>query len=109
MQLKADVVQTSTGGDLMGDTVTRYVEIDKEIETALLRCADARHEIEATIRSIRDTRLSDVLWYRYVKLIPLMDVCDYMRKPNGKRYSYQHIRRLHAEAVKEVDKIIKNT
>ena len=106
MQLKADKVQTSTSGDLMGDAVARYVAIDADIEKALARIAEARHEIERTIRRVEDDKLSDVLYYRYVKLIPLYDVGDYMRKPNGKRYSYQHVRRLHAEGIKAVEKLI---
>jgi hypothetical protein len=106
MALKADIVQASVGGDLLADAVIRYTAIEQEIEEALLRSVEARHEIEQTVRAIKDTRLSDVLYYRYIRLIPLHSVGDYMRKPNGKRYSYQHIRRLHADGIKAVDDIL---
>ena len=106
MSLKSDIVQASVSGDLLADAVIRYTAIEKEIEEALLRSVEARHEIEQTVRAIKDTRLSDVLYYRYIRLIPLHSVGDYMRKPNGKRYSYQHIRRLHADGIKAVDDIL---
>lgn len=106
MRLKPDKIQTSTSGDLMGDAVARYVALDADIERALSKIAEARHDVERTIRSVEDDKVSDVLYYRYIKLIPLYDVGDYMRKSNGKRYSYQHVRRLHAEGIKAVDELI---
>lgn len=106
IQLKPDKIQTSVSGDMLGDAVARYVALDADIEKALSKIAETRHEIEKTIRTVEDDKLSDVLYYRYIKLIPLFDVGDYMRKSNGKRYSYQHIRRLHAEGIKAVDELI---
>lgn len=106
IQLKPDKIQTSVSGDMLGDAVARYVALDADIEKALSKIAETRNEIEKTIRTVEDDKLSDVLYYRYIKLIPLFDVGDYMRKSNGKRYSYQHIRRLHAEGIKAVDELI---
>lgn len=106
MALKADVVQSSGSGDLLGDAVIRYTVIEEEIQDTLIQSVEARHEIEQTVRAIKDTRLSDVLYYRYIRLIPLHSVGDYMLKPNGRRYSYQHIRRLHADGIKAVDDLI---
>lgn len=106
IKLKPDKIQTSISGDMIGDAVARYVALDADIVKTFAKIAQARHDIEQTIRTVEDDRLSAVLYYRYIKLIPLFDVREYMRKSNGKRYSYQHIRRLHAEGVKAVEELI---
>ena len=91
-ELKADVVQTSVNGDKVGGAIDRYI-IQRNI-------------IINQIQSITDPRYEEILYLRYVKYMRLEEIACTMVKTNGQPYSFDHILRLHGEALKKFAEIM---
>ena len=105
-ELKADVVQTSVNGDKVGGAIDRYVDLEKEIQTLIDRYIIQRNVIINQIQSIPDPRYEEILYLRYVKYMRLEEIACTMVKTNGQPYSYDHILRIHGEALKKFAEIM---
>lgn len=84
----------------MENCITRYVELEEEINAMIDGYVNLRDKIINEIHEIGDARYEELLYLRYVQFRRLEEICCQMRKPNGDYYSYDHILRLHGNALK---------
>lgn len=103
-EIKQAAVQTSSAGDPIGNAVSRYVDVETEIDTMIDRYVNLKHKIIGEIHELEDPRMVDLLYLRYVKYMTLEEIACTMEKANGGHYSYDHTRRLHWKALKEFSK-----
>ena len=89
-------VQTSTRGDTVGDIVCKREEIAQELNRIVL----LRGERLKLFDDLVDVLQYRVLYEKYVHNKKMFDIADRMG------YSYEHIRRIHAKGLKELDKIL---
>ena len=76
--------------------------LEKDILERIERYKEEREEIIRTILSLSKPQRTKFLFLRYVKGLPLEKILYIMRKSNGKAYSYNHIRTIHSDALKEI-------
>jgi len=84
----------------MEKCITRYVELENEINEMIDGYVELRDKIINEIHTIGDVRYEEILYLRYVQFRRLEEICCQMRKPNGGYYSYDHILHLHGNALK---------
>ena len=84
----------------------RCKELAAGIDNVIRDLVNRKDEIIGKILLLKDHRYSDVLFLHYARYILLEDVAAVMMKSNGKHYTFQHINRLHSEALNEIQKII---
>jgi hypothetical protein len=108
MQIRDDIVQHSASGDAMANAVIRIVDLEQQVSEKCQRYADMRTEIIDQIQSLDDPRYVEVLYLRYVRYMRMEEIACVMHKPNGASYSYQHILRLHGEALQKFSKCYGN-
>lgn len=99
--LDPNKVQTSACGDPMGAAVDRYVDMEKEIDEMIDSFVDLKHRIIDQIQQLSDPRYIELLYLHYIKYKRLEEVACMMRKRDGGVYSYDHIVRIHGEALQE--------
>ena len=105
-RLTVDKVQTSVGGDTMGDKLAEAADIQREVDWLINKLIADRHRIIGEIHTLTDARYIQILYLHYVEGKKLEDVAEIMVKTNGKPYSYDHIASLHGMALQEFDRII---
>lgn len=86
------------GASSFTDSLFRAVELEKEINTDIDQFVDMKHSIINMIHELGDSRYFQVLYKVYVSFKPLRVAAMEMQ------YSYSHIKRLHAEALREFEK-----
>lgn len=102
--MKQDVIQTSVDGDQVGRIVDRYIDMEKQITIMINRLVNMRHKIIGQIQQLSNPRHIELLYLRYVKYMRLEEIACTMIKPNKEPYSYEHINRLHGQALQEFEK-----
>ena len=118
MELKPDRIQTSINLHKTEDIITRYVELESEINRMIDTYVEQRDKIINEIHQLGDSRYEELLCLKYVgrqekeggkiHYYRLEEIACTMEKTNGDWYSYEHICRLHGEALKKFSECCMN-
>lgn len=92
-------VQTSNLGGQIENPVVRYVTLEQEIAEDIYNLNQKKDNITDEIHNLNNANFIKILYKRYVECKSLGKVSKEMA------YSYDHIRSLHGEALKEFEKI----
>lgn len=110
-----DRVQTSPSGESRQlVAIEKYVDMQREIEAEIDSYTELKHKIINEIHQLENPRYIKLLNLRYVPDIEgrvkrLEEIAEIMKKSNGEEYSYEHIRDLHGQALKDFsEKILKS-
>lgn len=104
-----DKVQSSRScEDKMADMVSRYSDMELEMQTVRWEYAKLRQKIISEIHLLTDSRYIQILYLHYVDNKRLEEIACSMTKANGDSYSFDHINALHGEALIEFEKKILN-
>lgn len=101
-----DKVQSSANRETFERLITKVADMESEIDNMIDRFVDLKHKVIGEIQSLEDHRYVEVLYLKYIEYMRLEEVSCTMKKTNGDSYSYEHIRWLHGEALKEFGKIL---
>lgn len=93
-------VQTSMNGDTLPKIVTKYMDMEKEVNAEVDRYIELRHQIIEEIHSMNNNLYMKILFMRYVEFKTL----ELIAVETG--YSYQYIRNRHGYALLDFQKII---
>ena len=94
----SEKVQTSTKGDALESSVIKCVELQDKVKTMIDEFVDKKHKIISQIQSLTDTRCIKILYMRYIRYMSFESIAVELC------YSYDHIRRLHAKALKDFER-----
>ena len=94
----SEKVQTSTKGDALESSVIKYVELQDKVNTMIDEFVDKKNKIISQIQSLTDTRCIKILYMRYIRYMSFESIAVELC------YSYDHIRRLHAKALKDFER-----
>lgn len=97
--MSMDRVQTSGNQQKMADAISRYMDIEKEIDRRVDKLIDARREIVEVIEQLDATEY-DMLHKLYVQYWTMQDVANAMDK------SYSWVTTVHGRALQRVQTII---
>lgn len=92
-------VQASGSQQKMADAVTRYMDIQAELDADIDRFIDTKKEVIRTIEELEPMEY-DLLHMIYVQYLTLNDVADKYEK------SYSSITTIHGRALKQVQRIL---
>lgn len=87
----------------LDDATAIYVDACDEMSAELNRLAALRQEIKQTIETVSNARLRSMLTEIYINGQTLVRIAA------DKNYSYEHICRLHGEALRRVSEIMRIT
>lgn len=109
--MNPDKVQSSINLHKTEDAITRYVDMEAEIDRMIDDFVNLRDRIINEIHQLNDVRYEELLYLKYVgKLNEHTDRIHYLRleeiacvmvKSNGDHYSFDHIAHLHGEALQK--------
>lgn len=102
--LDKDTVQTSPEADPIGSALVKYCELERTIDRMIDEFIDLKHKIIGEIQQLKDARMVELLYLRYIKYMRLEEIACTMRKNDGGTYTYEYIRRLHGYSLKEFSK-----
>ena len=88
-----DQIQRSPSNDQLVDYMIRLERAEERARAAAERYYDVYVTIRAQIEEIMPGLYSDVLYLRYIKWMPLTEICEELG------YSYEWIRRIHGRAL----------
>jgi DNA-directed RNA polymerase specialized sigma subunit len=94
-------VQSSGSKQKMADAVSRYVDIEKEIDAAIDDLINRRNDVIAVIEQL-DAVQYDILHKIYVQYLTLYEVADIYDR------TYSNITTIHGKALKNVQEILEN-
>lgn len=101
IKLDADRVQTSPK-EGTPEIIIKYLDLEAEIKTDVERREKIRDDVISMIHKLDDDKQVKVLYEKWVKGRKVEDIaCDFP-------YSEKHTWRIYSEAMKEMEKIIKN-
>ncbi|MBO8158842.1 DUF1492 domain-containing protein [Thermosyntropha sp.] len=87
----------NAGRDMrLDDIIAKIVDLEQEVNEDIDQLIDIRNEIKQKIEQIKDDKLRLLLQYRYIDCKTWEEIAVEMG------YSWQHIHRLHAKALREV-------
>ena len=98
MDYSKERVQTSNSGGLLEKNVIRYVSLEQEIQDDIIMLEKRKDIITDEIHNLEDARYIKILFKRYVECKNLGKVAKEMK------YSYDHIRAIHGEALEMFEK-----
>lgn len=101
-------VQTSLDKNKREKQLARLADLKNKIIDKKIEQEEKRAEIVDMIHQLTNPQFIKLLTYRYIECIPLKDVPDVMTKPDGGEYSYDHINRLHGQALNAFREIYNN-
>ena len=87
----------------LDDATAKYVDTCDEMSAELTRLHELREAIRQTIEAVPDARLRNMLTEIYMGGQTLVRIAA------DKNYSYEHICRLHGEALRRVSEIMRIT
>ena len=109
--LNPDKVQSSINLHKTEDAITKYIDLEAEIDKMIDSFVDLRDKIINEIHSLDDVRYEELLYLKYVGRIDedtdrihylrLEEIACVMKKSNGDHYSFDHIAHLHGEALQK--------
>lgn len=79
--------------DPLATAVSRYVDMQKEVEEMILELTEMKHEVIGQISMLDDARYMEVLWKRYVDLKSFGEIAEEMN------YTLRHVTNLHGRAL----------
>ena len=94
----SEKVQTSTKGDTLESAVIKCVELQDKVNALIDEFVDKKNIIISRIQALSDTRCIKILYMRYVRYMSFESIAVELC------YSYDHIRRLHAKALKDFER-----
>ena len=108
----SDPNKVQTSGDTVGPMryVDRAMDLERNINRLIDEYTDTRDKIINQIHEMEDPRYIELLSLRYVgrrekngriHYLRLEEIACTMTKSNGEPYSYDHINRLHGEALQK--------
>lgn len=101
IKLDADRVQTSPK-EGTPEIIIKYLDLEAEIKIDVERREKVRDDVISMIHKLDDDKQVKVLYEKWVKGRKVEDIaCDFP-------YSEKHTWRIYSEAMKEMEKIIKN-
>lgn len=103
LSISPDRVQTSPVPDKTADLLAEYMDMEKQINETIDEYVRLKNKIIDEIHQLGDVRYEEVLYLKYVKYMRLEEIACVMKKSNGDYYSYDHIKRLHGEALKKFE------
>lgn len=93
-QMDPDRIRSaSPDPDPMASQVTRYVDIQKEVQAMIIELMELKHQIIGQIAELDDSDCMRVLWKRYVDLKTFSRIADEMG------YDISTIFRIHGRAL----------
>ena len=98
-EIKADSVQSSPSPDPLADAVSRYVDLEKKINSMIDRFVAMKDKIIGEIQQVEDPRYCTVLYLRYVKYMNMQEISEYMN------YEYKYTCQLHGQALLAFERI----
>lgn len=98
-QTTGERVQSSGNPQRMADAISRYIDIDKEIDACIDRLVDTKREVLSVIEQLNATEY-DILHKMYIQGRTLQEVAD------AKGRSYSWMTSTHGRALQNVQKII---
>lgn len=101
-------VQTSPDKNKREKQLARLADLKNKIIDKKIEQEEKRAEIVDMIHQLTNPQFIKLLTYRYIECIPLKDIPDVMTKPDGGEYSYDHINRLHGQALNAFREIYNN-
>lgn len=111
MSMNPDKVQSSINLHKTEDAITKYVDLEKEIDRMIDELVLLRDRIINEIHQIDDVRYEELLCLKYVgrldentdriHYLRLEEIACVMKKSNGDHYSFDHIAHLHGEALQK--------
>jgi len=107
--MSPDKVQSSINLHKTEDAITRYVDLEAEIDQMIDELVMLRDKIINEIHELDDVRYEELLCLKYVGKLDenadrihyyrLEEIACIMKKSNGDHYSFDHIAHLHGEAL----------
>jgi len=107
--MSPDKVQSSINLHKTEDAITKYVDLEKEIDRMIDELVMLRDKIINEIHELDDVRYEELLCLKYVGKLDenadrihyyrLEEIACIMKKSNGDHYSFDHIAHLHGEAL----------
>lgn len=94
----SEKVQTSTKGDNLESAVIKCAELQDKVNAMIDEFVDKKNKIISQIQSLTDTRCIKILYMRYMRYMSFESIAVELC------YSYDHIRRLHAKALKDFER-----
>lgn len=98
-QIGGERVQSSVSQQKMADAISKYIDIESEIDKCIDNLIDAKKDVISVIEQLNTTEY-DLLHKVYVQYIPLFDVPELY----GKSYSWATT--VHGRALKNVQEIL---
>lgn len=100
-QYGGERVQSSGSQQRMADAVSKYVDIEKEIDADIDRLIDTRMDVISVIEQLDATEY-DILHLLYVQYKTLDEVAEIYDR------TYSNITTIHGKALKHVQEILEN-
>lgn len=91
---------THQTGDKLGAAVAKIVEAEERLDAEITMLIATEREVERTIQSVEDERLSSILYRRYICGNKWEEIAVSLN------IEYRWLLRLHGRALQEVQKII---
>lgn len=83
----------------MEDTITKMIDMEEEIETALEQLIDLKQEISTLVKCVSNPELQALLELRYLCYMTWEEIAEELH------YDPRHIRRLHGQALSQIESI----
>lgn len=99
--LRDDVVSTSGTKDKLGNTVSKIVDLQNEIDRDVDEFIKRRNEVCATIAELQNPGFISVLHKRYILQKTWDEIASDMNM------SYRNVTRLHGRALQAIGKVIR--
>lgn len=96
---KEDVVQSSSSGDKLGDTINRIIDLERELNADIDRLIDLKREVMKVIDQLEEP-YCDILYKRYFQYMRWEEIALEMH------YTYQWVCVLHGKALLKVKELI---
>lgn len=103
-----DKVQSSTNRETFEHLIAKVADMEADIDKMVDEYIDTKRRIIKEIHAINHPKYVELLHLKYIDYLKLEEIADVMKKTDGKPYSYDHIRRLHGEALEEFSKCHSN-
>lgn len=97
-----DRVQTSGSFDKMGDSVSKLVDKEREMQRHVDLYMEFKEKIKKQIESIENDTFYNILHARYIKLYTFEKIAE------DTKYSVRQARRIHDSALIEFENMFKN-
>lgn len=112
MRYDSDRVQTSPA-NMQENIIIKCADIEDKIDRMIDSYISKKDKIINQIHQLNDDRYIQILYLHYVpnekhQTKRLEDIAVEMKKKNGNSYTYEHINRLHGEALQKFTKLFSN-